>query len=144
MKSFIVTALFSLFLPAMIAAQQSNAAGQEHVIQTVSPSENQQSPKSKNGGMQNMPGMEQKQMPGMQMDENDMMNMHPETFLQEIVHHATSGTSAEPNSTPTPMLMTMRNNWMLMFHANIFVLDEQQNSPRGQDKFFSTNWLMGM
>jgi hypothetical protein len=38
----------------------------------------------------------------------------------------------------------MRGGWMLMFHANAFVLDEQQTGPRGADKFFSTNWLMGM
>jgi hypothetical protein len=144
MKAFFVAVLFSFFLPVMIAAQESNSAGQEHDIQIVPPSEHEQSPKDKNGEMQNMPGMDQKQMFGMQMDENDMMNMHPETFLQEIVHHATSGTSAEPNSTPAPMLMAMKNDWMLMFHANIFVLDEQQNSSRGGDKFFSTNWLMGM
>ena len=31
-----------------------------------------------------------------------------------------------------------------MFHANVFVVDEQQSSPRGGDKFFSTNWLMPM
>ncbi len=31
-----------------------------------------------------------------------------------------------------------------MFHANAFLLDQQQSSPRGGDKFFSTNWLMGM
>jgi hypothetical protein len=84
------------------------------------------------------------QMPGMQIPANDLMSMHPETFLQEIVHHATSGTSAEPDSTPTPMLMTMKGQWMLMFHANVFILDEQQSGARGNDKFFSTNWFMGM
>ncbi len=31
-----------------------------------------------------------------------------------------------------------------MFHANAFVLDLQQTSARGGDKFFSTNWLMPM
>src|SRR6202030_4543826 len=31
-----------------------------------------------------------------------------------------------------------------MFHANVFVLDQQQSGPRGGDKFFSTNWFMGM
>lgn len=72
------------------------------------------------------------------------MDMAPETFLDEIVHHATSGTSAEPNSTPIPMLMAMRRGWMLMFHANVFVIDEQQSSGRGFDKSFSTNWFMGM
>ena len=33
---------------------------------------------------------------------------------------------------------------MLMFHANVFITDEQQSSPRGGDKFFSTNWFMPM
>ena len=74
-----------------------------------------------------------------------MMNqMHPQTFLDEIRHHASSGTSAEPNSTPAPMLMTMKGAWMLMFHGNAFVTDTQQTSRRGDDKFYSTNWLMPM
>jgi len=73
-----------------------------------------------------------------------MEKMHPKTFIQEVTHHATSGTSAEPNSIPAPMLMAMKGNWMLMFHGNAFALDTQQSSPRGGDKFFSTNWLMPM
>jgi hypothetical protein len=43
-----------------------------------------------------------------------------------------------------PMLMTMKGPWMLMFHANVFITDEQQTSPRGGDKLFSTNWFMPM
>ncbi|MGC2164356.1 MAG: hypothetical protein WA634_20845 [Silvibacterium sp.] len=66
------------------------------------------------------------------------------SFIESIENHASSGTSAEPNSTPAPMLMTMRDNWMLMFHANAFAVDTQQSSPRGHDKFFSTNWFMPM
>ena len=73
-----------------------------------------------------------------------MDNMHPHTFLQEIQQHASSGTSAEPDSTPTPMLMTMKGAWMLMFHSNAFVTDIQQTGPRGGDKFFSVNWFMPM
>ena len=73
-----------------------------------------------------------------------VQGMQAQTFLQAIAHHATSGTSAEPNSTPTPMLMTNKGPWMLMFHANVFLTDIQQSSPRGGDKFFSTNWLMPM
>ncbi len=73
-----------------------------------------------------------------------MEQMHPGSFVQEIEHHATSGTSAEPNSTPAPMDMTMKGEWMLMFHANAFVVDTQQTSPRGVDKLFSTNWFMPM
>jgi len=103
----------------------------------------------KDDDMQGMPGMEGMQIPGTDMGNknpggNDLMTMSPETFLQEIVSHTASGTSAEPDSVRVPMLMTTKHRWNLMFHANAFVLDEQQSSPRGEDKFFSTNWLMGM
>ena len=82
-------------------------------------------------------------MQGMQMDGP------PQTFLGAIEHHATSGTSAEPNSTPTPMWMAMPASghlagWMLMFHGNAFIDDTQQTGPRGADKLFSTNWFMPM
>jgi hypothetical protein len=83
-------------------------------------------------------------MPGMKMGPESQMNIAPETFVQEILAHDTSGTSAEPDSTPVPMLMRTKGAWMLMFHANLFLLDEQQSSARGGDKFFSTNWFMGM
>jgi len=89
--------------------------------------------------MEALPGM--KMGPGMK----DLMEqMRPQTFRQQILHHASSGTSAEPNSTPTLMLMTMRGDWMVMFHANVFVTDIQQSGPRGGDKFFSTSWFMPM
>jgi hypothetical protein len=83
-------------------------------------------------------------MPGMNMGPGSTMNREPENFLQEILSHDTSGTSAQPDSTPAPMLMKTARSWLLMFHANVFILDEQQSSARGGDKFFSTNWLMGM
>jgi len=82
-------------------------------------------------------------MPGMHMEHGDM-NMRPATFIEQILHHGSSGTSAEPNSTPVPMLMTQKGAWSLMFHANAFILDERQSSRRGGDKFFSTNWFMPM
>ena len=115
-------ALFALLLafPALAGAQQDS---------------------KKDGDMQGMPGM---QMSGMNMAGADSTTMHPETFLQEILRRAGSGTSTEPDSTPVPMLMTKKGKWTLMFHANVFVLDEQQSGPRGADKFFSTNWFMGM
>jgi len=116
--------------------------------------------------MQSMPGMDKPastpasqcmpwmDMPGcpstgapMQMDSAGMrlmQQMHPHTFIEEIQHHATSGTSAEPNSTPAPMLMSMHGEWMLMLHGGGFLSDIQQSSARGGDKLFSTNWLMPM
>jgi hypothetical protein len=87
-------------------------------------------------------------MPGMSMDGPMKMDMPmmaaPLTFIDDILRRDTSGTSTQPNSTPTPMLMKSVGSWNLMFHANVFVLDEQQSSPRGGDKFFSTNWGMPM
>ncbi len=83
-------------------------------------------------------------MSQMEMSGHGSMHMQPETFLEEIVNHTSSGTSAEPDSTPTPMLMTTRGKWTLMLHANVFVTELQQSGARGDDKFFSTNWFMGM
>lgn len=72
------------------------------------------------------------------------MGMQPRSFIAAITDHAASGTSVEADSTPAPMWMTMKGVWMLMFHANLFVLDEQESSARGRDRFFSTSWLMPM
>ena len=93
-------------------------------------------------GMQ-MPACAEANKRVMQHD-HDSMAMLPEDFVQYTLSHTGSGTSAQPVSTPAPMLMTMKGSWMLMFHANVFILDEQQSSPRGGDKFFSTNWFMPM
>lgn len=81
---------------------------------------------------------------GAQQTMNMNMGSQPSTFLESIQDHASSGTSSQPNSTPAPMLMTMRGNWMLMFHANAFIANTQESSPRGHDQFFSTNWFMPM
>src|SRR6185312_7850319 len=65
-------------------------------------------------------------------------------FVQQTLHHSTAGTSAEPDSVTPPMLMWMHPNWRFMFHGSAFIVDQQQSSPRGYDKFFSTNWFMPM
>jgi hypothetical protein len=145
-------AILTLFLaiPAVAGKQRD---GRKKGTQDDLPgsSASSQEPKDRNApqqkkadDMQGTPGMGDTQMPGMEMGGNEPMTMHPETFEQEIVRHAGSGTSAEPNSTPVPMLMRMKNNWSLMFHANGFLVEEQQSGPRGADKFYSTNWFMGM
>src|SRR5258706_13790840 len=64
--------------------------------------------------MQGMPGMYNGQMQGMPTGEDDLITMYPTTLMQEIVRHGTSGTSAEPDSTSIPMLMTKKGGWMLM------------------------------
>lgn len=122
----------------------------------------QQKPSTPAPCVEDMPGMQMcpkppaastdmEKTPGMQMADPGMSElmeqMKPRTFLQQIQHHASSGTTAEPNSTPTPMLMTMRNKWMLMFHSTAFIADTQQSAlqtGRGGDKLYSTNWFMPM
>jgi hypothetical protein len=55
-----------------------------------------------------------------------------------------SGVSVNPASAPMPMQMTHAHDWMLMLHGSAFVNQVVQSGPRGGDKLFSTNWLMGM
>jgi hypothetical protein len=80
-------------------------------------------------------------MPGMQ---HGSSHEHPITFIDEILHHSTAGTSAQPNSTNEPMIMRTHGKWMFMFHGNAFLSALQQSGPRGYDKVFSTNWFMPM
>jgi hypothetical protein len=83
----------------------------------------------------------------MDMKSMNMDSMKPPTTLIETeLAHTTSGTSIEPASTPTPMLMQNYRGWTLMLHGSAFISDIQQQAqdPRGTDKLFSTNWLMPM
>ena len=82
-------------------------------------------------------------MPGMSGTSPDM-NMQPSSLIEKLEQHASSGTDAEPNSTPSVMLMRKSGNWMLMFHGTVFVNEVQQSGPSGADKFFATSWFMPM
>jgi hypothetical protein len=68
----------------------------------------------------------------------------PMTMIDQIMHHATAGTTVEPLSTAFPMLMTQKGEWRLMVHGNLFVNAVQQSGPRGYDKVFASNWIMPM
>jgi hypothetical protein len=105
--------------------------------------------------------------PTMKMDQGMNMMKPPTTLIEAELAHTTSGTSAEPPSTPVSMLMRNYRGWTLMLHGTAFVSDTQQqadanpagptpavcaqfNLPcapperRGSDKLFSTNWIMPM
>lgn len=88
----------------------------------------------------------QHQHTGDDMADMQMMEHHhqPETFVDEILHHDTAGTSAQPNATAEPMIMVANGKWLFMFHGVAFVSALQQSGPRGYDKVFSTNWFMPM
>ena len=87
----------------------------------------------------------QTSMPGMDMHSASTPTMAPaKTLIDTELQHTSSGTSVEPASTPTPMLMIQHGAWMLMLHGTAFITDTQQSGPRGDDKLFSTNWIMPM
>jgi hypothetical protein len=85
------------------------------------------------------------------MSAGAQMVMSAHTLVQAEEQHGSSGTSVEPASTPVPMLMTTRDGWRLMLHANAFAANNQQQASvssnygeRGHDAWFSTNWVMPM
>ncbi len=126
-----------LFFPASLLSQQAQSEPGMAGMPMNAPS--QQEPQDPMGGM------DHSQMERMDSGMKALMKqMHPDSFVEQIQHHAASGTSAEPNSTPTPMLMTMKGAWMLMFHAKVFINDTRQTGSRGGDKLFSINWFMPM
>src|SRR6201998_3795781 len=155
MQSLIAVLAFFLVIPAFAGMQQG---GEKNDTQETPPASSASSQQPTDGNapqerkpdeMQGMSGignmqMGNTQMPGMNMGGDEPMTMRPEAFTQEILAHTGSGPSAEPNSPPVPMLMRMKSKWSLMFHANVFLVGEQQSGPRGADKFFSTNWFMGL
>jgi hypothetical protein len=78
------------------------------------------------------------------MDMSHMNMQSSRSFIDVLQEHATSGTDAEPDSTPSEMLMAIKGGWTFMFHGEGFLNEIQQSGPRGADKLFSTNWFMPM
>jgi hypothetical protein len=93
---------------------------------------------------QTQPGGSMENMPGMGAASHATASTQPKSLIELLEQHATSGTDAEPNSTPAEMLMRQEGPWTLMFHGEVFLNDIQQTGPHGVDKFFSTNWFMPM
>ncbi|MGH9592770.1 MAG: hypothetical protein ACRD5L_06740, partial [Bryobacteraceae bacterium] len=87
------------------------------------------------------PPAKQEPMPGMEMPGAQKPGMNGAgMFLME----RTSGTGANPESARMKMISKSVGGWNLMIHGQGFISDAQQTGPRGGDKFFSTNWFMGM
>lgn len=78
-------------------------------------------------------------------DMSDMGGMQMQSdATSELLMRQASGTSMNPAAAPTHMAMTQHGDWMLMLHGLAFVSQVVQSGPRGDDKLFSTNWIMGM
>ncbi len=79
---------------------------------------------------------EEHDLPQMNMSQMNMANMNAATMaLMDLA----SGTSANPESAPMPMLMLSKGGWNFMFMGQGFMADVQQSEPRGHDKLYSTN-----
>src|ERR1019366_2356854 len=84
-------------------------------------------------------------MAGMQHDAHDMGGMQMQSdATSELLMRQASGTSMNPAAAPMHMAMTQHGDWMRMLHGLAFVNQVVQSGPRGGDKLFSTNWIMGM
>ena len=132
MRKNLIGAHLILVVGLLARARAQSMPTSEHASGTQ---QTQQNPRDQSMDHKDMPGMNPQAM---------NMGEKPTDFLHEIQQHATSGTSAEPTSTPIPMLMIMKGKWMLMFHGVAFLNAMQQSGPRGGDKVFSTNWFMPM
>lgn len=55
-----------------------------------------------------------------------------------------SGTAWQPDTTPMYAIHWQRGPWQLMAHENVFLQFLHESGNRGDDRFGSTNWIMGM
>src|SRR4051794_12126788 len=79
------------------------------------------------------------------MEHGGMSSMQMQTDpTSELLMRQASGTSMNAAAAPMHMMMSQHGDWMLMLHGLAFVNQVVQSGPRGDDKFFSTNWIMGM
>jgi hypothetical protein len=74
-------------------------------------------------------------MKGMDMRAMNSASM----FLMDL----SSGTAMNPPAWPMPMMMKSFGAWNAMFMGEAFIVDTQQSGPRGGDKLYSSNWIMG-
>ncbi len=70
----------------------------------------------------------------------NMVDMNPSSMY---LSNLASGTSVNPDAWPMPMRMAPLGRWNTMWMGNGFLVDTQQTGPRGHDKLYSTNWIMG-
>lgn len=85
-------------------------------------------------------------MSGMPMDHKkaEAMPAMPMDATHDFLMRQASGTAMNPAAAPMHMTMTQRGDWMVMLHGLAFINQVVQSGPRGGDKLFSTNWIMGM
>jgi hypothetical protein len=86
-----------------------------------------------------MAGMDMAAMPGMDMGQPMTGALGPYPMTREA-----SGTSWQPDNSQHAGIHLMRGDWMLMGHALLNGVYDQQNGPRGDQKSFVSGMVMGM
>ncbi|MEA2417573.1 MAG: hypothetical protein QOI58_4230 [Thermoanaerobaculia bacterium] len=114
-------------------AEESGAAG--HDMQSMPQSHEHTGMEHPAAAPQAQPMHEMPDMPGMKMTSDP---------TGDFLMRQASGTSMNAAAAPMHMAMTQYGEWMLMLHGLAFVNQVVQTGPRGDDKLFSTNWIMGM
>jgi hypothetical protein len=118
---------------AFSAGKVAFVTGSILVIHSASAQSSQQQSAASSGTQMQMQGMQMPAMAGPDMNDAGMYLMN-----------RASGTGANPESAVPSMLSRSMGGWNFMLHGQGFISDVQQTGPRGADKFFSTNWFMGM
>ena len=128
------------------ASPQMNMPGMNMPAPSASPSA---SPMGQMPGME-MPGVEKGSMnmnmgPLLVMN-GDYMGIRVGSSERNVTSMGAmgSGTAWQPSSAPMYMQHWSKNDWLLMFHYNLFVDVNHQGGPRGVTKFESANWFMPM
>src|SRR3954452_10075027 len=87
---------------------------------------------------------EQGAMPAMEHGGHEMGGMQhmKGQFGPYPMSREASGTAWNPDSTPQQGMMFMSGDWMLMGHANLFGVYDDQGGPRGASKTFAAGMVM--
>jgi hypothetical protein len=97
-------------------------------------------------GMESTPGMGSTNMGPLAIMSGNEMSIRvgsSETNVMDVGQMG-SGTSWQPDTSPTHMMDKLAGNWLLMLHYNAVIGVNSQGGPRGVTKFESANWLMPM
>jgi hypothetical protein len=129
--------------PAASPQTQMNMPGMNMPMPPANPSP---------GAMKNMPGMENSQGMG-SMNLGPLIVMRGDEMAVRIgdseanvmsLGQMGSGTSWQPDTSPSYMMDKQAGDWLLMFHYKAIVGVNAQGGPRGVTKFESVNWFMPM
>jgi len=123
----------SLLLSAPAVAQHEHHHPQEPPAAPETPPEKQETTKPEDHSMHDMAGMEDH-------SGHEMRGMLGSYGMSREA----SGTAWQPESAPHTGIHTNRGPWDLMVHGFASLIYDDQDGPRGDQKTFSENMLMGM